>query len=82
MIYSIHNPITMSDLNNPQENKDEPKKTPSLLASIIKASAERAGNTVQQATQAQSEQNAEKTVALAKKIPREPISLATIFKML
>jgi PKD domain len=72
----------MSDLNNPQEKQDEPKKTPSLLASIIKASAERAGNTIQQATQAQSEQNAEKTVALAKKIPREPISLATIFKML
>jgi hypothetical protein len=32
----------MSDLNTPEEKKDEIKKAPSLLASIIKASAERA----------------------------------------
>lgn len=72
----------MNDNNNVNEKKDEPSKAPSLLASIIKASAERAWTTIQQSTAIQSEHNAQKTVALAKKIPREPISVATIIKLL
>ncbi|GAB0174806.1 MAG: hypothetical protein HHAS10_06850 [Candidatus Altimarinota bacterium] len=72
----------MSEQNNQNNKKEDSGQAPSLLASIIKASAERAGTTIQSDSQPKPESDTQKSATLSKKIPREPISIATIIKML